>query len=138
MGGAAGVVGGGGWGWLAVFRRRRRRRRHRRRRRRGGPKFYEKHIFSGWVCLVGKTFPDRVGVFCGMPGLLSGHIGQKSIFWGNIGVPPLTPIGPFKGPVCGYLSGVCASCVRALGHIHGTWNVFRSLLAEIWLAVAWI
>ena len=74
---------GRGVGWLGVFRRRRRRRR-RRRLALGGPKFDGKQT-QEWVFLVGKTFPDPVGVFCGLLGLPSGHIGQKSDFSGILG-----------------------------------------------------
>ena len=46
--------------------------------------------------LVGKMFPDPMGVFCGLPWLPSGHIAQKTIFSRFFGfwpiAPPLTPI----------------------------------------------
>ena len=42
-----------------------------------GPKIDEKVIFSKNVFLVGKMFPDPVGVFCGILGVPSGHIAQN-------------------------------------------------------------
>ena len=63
-----------------------------------GAKIDEKVIFREWVCLVGKMFPDPVGVFCGLPRLPSGHIGQKSIFLFFWGLAPHFPLFSFKGP----------------------------------------
>ena len=54
-------------------------------REEGFPKIVEKVIFQEWVFLVGKMFPDPVGVFCGLPQAPSGHIGQNPIFSGILG-----------------------------------------------------
>ena len=44
-----------------------------------------KKSFRGWVPLVGKMFPHLVGVFCGILGVPSGHMGPKSDFLGDFG-----------------------------------------------------
>ena len=47
--------------------------------------------FQGWVFLVGKMFPHLVGVFCGILGVPSGHMGPKSDFVGILGIRGLGP-----------------------------------------------
>ena len=64
----------------------------------GYPKIDNNMIFQKWAGLVGKTFPHPVGVFCGIPGPPSGHIGQKNKLPWFFGFFPLTPIGSLKGP----------------------------------------
>ena len=54
-----------------------------------GPKIDENMIFSNMVFLVGKMFPDPVGVFCGLPWLPSGHIAQKTICSWFFGFGPI-------------------------------------------------
>ena len=50
----------------------------------GGPKIDGNIFFFRMVLrrLVRKTFPDPVGVFCGLPRVPSGHIGQIIFFLG--------------------------------------------------------
>ncbi len=60
-----------------------------------------KMISQKCVCLVGKSFPDPVGVFCTIPDPPNCHIMQKSvfffvIFW-IISKFPYSPYLPFKG-----------------------------------------
>ena len=64
----------------------------------GFSKIDEKVIFQKWVFLVGKMFPDPVGVFCGLPRVPSGHIGQNPIFPGIWGFTPYFPYRALKGP----------------------------------------
>ncbi len=46
----------------------------------GGSQIDGKIVFSEWVFLAGKIILDPVGVFCGILGGPSGHMGPKSIF----------------------------------------------------------